>query len=313
MDFEIIKKISTAQHGVVARYQLLDSGLSNNVVRRLLRHPSLMKVALGVYTTVGSQNTWHQQAAIATLSCGRHSALSHESVLVLFGFLRTDWQPYRNRHHHLYQVDNIHVVSNRTIRYETATSSHRSHSISKRKSFPVKSGIRHIELERAIIDCAQKLTLHELDYVVEKALQQRLISAQSLQKSLDELHTAPGREKKRLQELLVHYLGSEDAGITESVLEKRVQIILKKDLMCEYTTQHEVILSGNKYRLDFAIPSHKIAIEVDGFSFHRTRTQFDDDRMRQNALVANNWKMVRVTSAFTNDQMRQAISNALHS
>ena len=39
-----------------------------------------------------------------------------------------------------------------------------------------------------------------------------------------------------------------------------------------------------------------LAMELDGFEHHRTRTAFDDDRARGNLIVAAGWTLVRFTS-----------------
>lgn len=75
--------------------------------------------------------------------------------------------------------------------------------------------------------------------------------------------------------------------------------------------QSEITLKGKRYRLDFAIPSHKVAIEVDGFEFHRNRMQFDNDRVRQNALISAGWKIVRITATFTDNQIGDAVISAV--
>ena len=47
--------------------------------------------------------------------------------------------------------------------------------------------------------------------------------------------------------------------------------------------------------LDLAWPELMIAIELDGRVPHSARRVFDDDRARQNALVADGWTVFRLT------------------
>jgi very-short-patch-repair endonuclease len=56
-------------------------------------------------------------------------------------------------------------------------------------------------------------------------------------------------------------------------------------------------------RIDLAYPARKLAIELDGWEFHRTRTAFDDDRFRANLLVASGWTLVRFTSRSTDEEI----------
>lgn len=55
--------------------------------------------------------------------------------------------------------------------------------------------------------------------------------------------------------------------------------------------QHPVL--DGKYRLDFAFPGRKIAIELDGYEWHSSRTQFTKDRQRQRELEADGWRFIR--------------------
>ena len=53
---------------------------------------------------------------------------------------------------------------------------------------------------------------------------------------------------------------------------------------------------GGRFRyLDLAWPEAKVAVEFDGFVPHSTRRVFDDDRVRQNDLVDDEWAVFRVT------------------
>ena len=60
--------------------------------------------------------------------------------------------------------------------------------------------------------------------------------------------------------------------------------------------QHRVRLGGRSFRIDLAYVDSKLAIELDGWDVHRTRTAFDDDRARANLLVAHGWTLLRFTS-----------------
>jgi very-short-patch-repair endonuclease len=49
------------------------------------------------------------------------------------------------------------------------------------------------------------------------------------------------------------------------------------------------------YRLDFAWPEQRIAVETDGWATHGPRDGFEDDRARDAALMARGWRVLRVT------------------
>jgi very-short-patch-repair endonuclease len=56
-----------------------------------------------------------------------------------------------------------------------------------------------------------------------------------------------------------------------------------------------VVLAGQDRRIDFAFPDVKVAIEIDGYETHSGREVFEDDRARQNELVAAGWTVLRFT------------------
>jgi very-short-patch-repair endonuclease len=49
------------------------------------------------------------------------------------------------------------------------------------------------------------------------------------------------------------------------------------------------------YELDFAFPDHWVAVEVDGWAWHKDARAFQNDRQRQNSLVLAGWTVLRFT------------------
>ena len=60
-------------------------------------------------------------------------------------------------------------------------------------------------------------------------------------------------------------------------------------------SNHRVHVGGRARYLDLAWPAEKVAAEFDGFVPHSTRRVFDDDRVRQNDLVDDDWLLFRLT------------------
>lgn len=52
------------------------------------------------------------------------------------------------------------------------------------------------------------------------------------------------------------------------------------------------VLNG-RYRLDFALPDRKVAIELDGYAYHSSKDAFVKDRARQRDLEAAGWRVIR--------------------
>lgn len=49
------------------------------------------------------------------------------------------------------------------------------------------------------------------------------------------------------------------------------------------------------YRVDVAFPAAKVAIEVDGWAFHSSQVDFQNDRERQNNIALSGWHVLRFT------------------
>ena len=49
------------------------------------------------------------------------------------------------------------------------------------------------------------------------------------------------------------------------------------------------------YKVDVAFPLPKVAIEVDGLAFHSSADDFQNDRVRQNAIALAHWQVLRFT------------------
>ena len=64
----------------------------------------------------------------------------------------------------------------------------------------------------------------------------------------------------------------------------------------EPVPDHRLRVGGRCRYLDVAWPEVKIAIEFDGFVPHSNRRSFDEDRVRQNDLVAAGWAVFRLTA-----------------
>lgn len=311
-DLEIVKGMTEIQHGVVARFQLVDNGLSNSSINSLVKSGVLQYAARGVYKTIGSQVNWHQRAAVAVLSCGRNAMLSHESVLINYGLLSENPFHGSRKRRPKYLQWKIHVLSRRKERFDNDAFFHRSINIDDYEDIHVLNGIRQAPIERALIDCAQQFTTDELDFNIQRAISAGHTDVKTLGSAVQNIGTAPGREKSRIQWIFAHYLETDGyISKTESVLEKRVERILRRTVPGLFTSQHEVIIHGKRYRLDFAILSQKIAIEVDGFEFRKNRSRFDSDRVRQNDLVAAGWKVIRITSIMSEDQISELVLRSL--
>ena len=81
----------------------------------------------------------------------------------------------------------------------------------------------------------------------------------------------------------------------ESDLETLLSKILRDGGLPAPVRQFEVVVAGQRFRLDAAYPELMIFMEGDGFGVHSPRGSFERDRSRQNLLVVAGWLPLRFT------------------
>jgi hypothetical protein len=97
----------------------------------------------------------------------------------------------------------------------------------------------------------------------------------------------------------------------DSDLEVRFARAIVAGGLPEPVQQHRVIAGTRRCRIDLAYPELRLAIEIDGWEHHRTRSAFDDDRARANDLVVAGWNVLRFTSNMTDANAVEMVGAAL--
>jgi very-short-patch-repair endonuclease len=63
-------------------------------------------------------------------------------------------------------------------------------------------------------------------------------------------------------------------------------------------------VQGRKFRIDFAFPMEKVAVEFDGYRYHGfSKKGFKQGLERQNILVAHGWRVLRYTLTDVRDRL----------
>ena len=80
-------------------------------------------------------------------------------------------------------------------------------------------------------------------------------------------------------------------------------------------TNLPVEIDDQLYFIDIAFKQQELAVEIDGRRHETDRDLFESDRWRQNALVADGWRVLRFTWAMLRDHpdvFIAAVIEALH-
>ena len=78
---------------------------------------------------------------------------------------------------------------------------------------------------------------------------------------------------------------------TENDFEERFRELTRRAGLPQPRAQYRL----GPYRLDFAWPELKVAVETDGWGTHGRRRGFEDDRATDAKLLARGWRVLRVT------------------
>jgi hypothetical protein len=229
----------------------------------------------GVYRVVGARQTWLQAVRIAVVAAGDQAIASHSTAARLFG------APIDEE----FGIIELSAPLGRQIRL-AGVRSHRSGHIAP-ADIVHRSGIPCTSPVRLVIDLSGRLSDERLGWLVDELLRRRLIKLPDLRVRVSALRPAPGRSVSRLRRVLADRPEAFSAG--ESELEGRISRVLLRNGFPSPVSQHWVRAGGRKARLDFAYPEVKTYLEGDGFGFHSTASDLDNDARRRNWLLAQGW------------------------
>lgn len=270
---EQIEVLAARQHGVVTRAQLLEIGLSGSAVGRRLKSGRLRPLHLGVYrlALLGSERTTEMAAVLAG---GPGAVLSHASALHVWGLLRSELpRP-------------VHVTvggggrSRRPGIVFHRTSSLAEDERSEVDRIPVTSPAR------TIVDAAAMLGTRELEQAMGAAEREGLVSERELGALPDRYAHRPGLPVLRA------LVGKRtEREFTRSEAERRcLELIRAGGLPIPHTN-----VSVGPYELDLLWPREGIAVEVDSWAYHSSRSRFEGDRRKDNWLRARGIEVIRVS------------------
>ncbi|MEJ2861315.1 DUF559 domain-containing protein [Actinomycetospora flava] len=138
-------------------------------------------------------------------------------------------------------------------------------------------------------EAAVSLGLLEGARLLDRALQQERVGLPALRKALEAMGQRHGV-------VLARRLVALAEGGARSEAERRAHRRLARARITGWTANLPVDLPGlGRAVLDIAFPEHRIAIEIDGWAFHRDVDRFRRDALRQNEVVIGGWRVIRVT------------------
>ena len=274
-----VARLAARQAGAFARRQVIELGATLGQIEHRLRSGRWEVLRPRVYRIGGAPLTADQAAMSAVLWGGAFALVSHSTAARLWEF-----EGVRSR-----KVE-IWVPTSRNIRSEDVEV-HRGMRLDRAD----RAMLRWIPITtptRTLIDVAGRLEDHRLEWLMEDLFRRGVVKPDRLGARLAALRRSGRPGAGRLEELLGLH---EHGPPLESVLETLVWRLIRESGVPAPERQHWVVVDGHRYRLDFAWPDRRVALECVGYEDHGGKVAWRRDRGRDGDLGAVGWKVLPVT------------------
>jgi very-short-patch-repair endonuclease len=231
-----------------------------------------------VYAFSAAPRTWLQRCMVVDLWAGPKSAIGYRSASGLLGF--GNGRPSR-----------LEVVTLRDLKspYPGITV-HRSRQLES-DDITIVSSIRVTTPSRTLLDLASVLDEAQLEDALDAALRRHSTTLATLVQMVEGNRAKGHKGTSALRRLLAAH----DEAVCESPLETRFMRLVRRFDLPRPVLQYEIEADDHRARVDFAYPTLKIAIEVDGYRYHAGRKAWSRDAARANRLVRLGWRILRFT------------------
>jgi hypothetical protein len=262
-----------AAHGGVATSSQILAHLSRRGMQRLLRSAELVKIVPGIYS-LGAPDVYTRLRGL-DLRCGDQVAVCLGTAATIFGF---DTE----------SVTDLHVLNpqGHLLRDHIGLKVHRRQGafLTRYRGCPLTTpGWTAIEVARSLYRSRALATL-------DAALRSQTCDRHDL------LAAAKAQAGRRgivaVRELIP--LARPEA---ESPMESEARLVMLDGGLPEPVLQYEILdRDGRLWRVDFAWPDCRVAVEFDGFDWHSSREALRKDRQKRAALEEIDWRVLSIVS-----------------
>jgi hypothetical protein len=287
----LLRALAREQRGLFTLQQALGCGFPRSSIRRLVASGTWQVVAPRVFSAgIAARMTKTDELAALVLSCDAVAA--RRSAAALYGLL-----PHPSEHH---------ILVSRTKRNLDRVVLHSSIDLPPQELVTV-DGIRATSPVRTVIDASGDLRVDAVNDFVDDAVVRALVRSTTLERRAREL-VAPARPgaARVLNALATSHPELDRARNT---WEAQMLRLSRRFRLPDPIPNHPVVVGGQRRLLDLAWVPWLVCGEFDGYLPHvRSRRVFDDDRVRQNALVEAGWRVFRITATMLRDDPRRAFA-----
>jgi very-short-patch-repair endonuclease len=250
-----LARMASANHGVVTRELLLDSGVTPQQIRSRVTSGGLIRIHRGVYRVGHRAPSVEATYLAAVVAAGEGARLSGLAAAHLLGIVKGSPPPAE--------------VTARTERRIEGVRTHRCRFLNAQDATLIR-GIPVTTVPRTLVDISSVLSLDSLARACHEAGVRYGITPRSVEAVLAQRPTIPGARKLRR----VIY---GDVNVTLSRLEAWALEVLRDDGFPRPITNRP---AGGR-RVDLRWPEYRLTVELDGYRFHNSRHSWEQDRRRE--------------------------------
>ena len=273
-----LEALASAQHGVVARRQLLERGLTRHEIAGMLAARRLLAIHRGAYAVGHRALTARSRWMAAVLACGPGALLSHRSCAALRGLRRTS-------------ISYVEVIVPTERGRIAGVRPYLCRRLRPQDRDEV-DGIPCTSVALTLLSLGAVLPRRAVERTCDEAEVQELFDLAALEDVLERFRGARGTAILRAV-LGAHAIGT---TLTRSELEERALVLFARAGIPRPAVNATVATpSGIPAEVDFLWRRERLVLETDGMRFHATRRQIERDRRKEAELVRAGYRVVRMT------------------
>ena len=265
---------------MVAHWQLTKLGYSRSDIHGRLRRGHLHRLYRGVYAVGHKRLTTRGRWMAAVLTGGPDAVLSHRAAIALWDLRPVPSGPIDVTVPGRSRNGVLNAPGQPGIRFHNVRHLHPDDRLTY-------DGIPVTSPHRALLDYAEVAQFQQLRLALEAADRRELLDGREFGALYKRAHGRRGL--KPLRAAVAELRGS--APWTQSELERGFLALIRARGLPE--PQTNVYVHG--FLVDVWWPEARLAVELDGYEFHRGRRKFNSDRVQDTKLQLADCISIRVT------------------
>jgi predicted transcriptional regulator of viral defense system len=270
-----IAELAGRQHGVISVPQLRALGLDGSAVDRRVRTGLLHRVYRGVYSVGVARVSVRGRYLGAVMACGAGTRLSYRAAADLW-----DLRP---------NATFVEVTVPQKRHGPPGVQVHRTRMLDP-QDFAVKEGIPVTSVARTLLDLSAVVRPEELTAAIDRAERLRIFDLRAVTEVLDRANGRRGAGALR------RAIAAYEPSTQKSKLERRFKQLLRSapDIPSPF---FNAAVEGEQatHEVDAFWPTNRLAIQLDGFEFHRTRRDRERDATSDADLELAGQRVMRLT------------------